>query len=130
MKRCTLRFNQVDPDHAQEWLVGIGKDSEGIVSITNQPSAQQRWSISFHWRSNIAQKTFHMFGISQDVSDRNGNKPGRRWKDTYDEMALKAIMIKFNVLATKTTAASLLNIATKDGCHREYSRIFIEREIA
>jgi len=71
-----------------------------------------------------------MFGISQDVSDRNGNKPGRRWKDTYDEMALKAIMIKFNVLATKTTAASLLNIATKDGCHREYSRIFIEREIA
>src|ERR1043165_5621831 len=76
VKRCPGRFNQVDPDHAQEWLVVIGKDSGGIVGITNQPSALQRWFLSFHWRSDIAQKTFQMFGILQDVSDRNVTKPG------------------------------------------------------
>jgi hypothetical protein len=75
VKRSSVRFNQVDPDHAQEWLVGTGKDSLGIVGITNQPSAIQRWTLSFHWRTDIAQKTFKMFGISSDVDSRNESKP-------------------------------------------------------
>ena len=115
VKRSRGRFNQVDPDHAQEWLVGTGKDSGGIVGITNQPSALQRWSLSFHWRTDIAQKTFEMFGITPEVGSRNESKPGRKKKDTDDEMAIKATLIRFNVLSeTASTTTSLVNIATKD----------------
>lgn len=114
VKRSSGKFNQVDADHAQEWLVGTGKDSGGIVGITNQPSALQRWSLSFNWRSDIAQKTFKMFGISSDIDGRNESKPGRRKRDMADELAVKETLIRFTVFVNSSSATTLVNIATKD----------------
>lgn len=56
LKRSEGTFNMVDPDHAQEWLVGEGKDAGGIVGITNDPDALQRWALTYHWRSDITKK--------------------------------------------------------------------------
>ena len=56
-----------------------------------------------------------MFGITPEVGSRNESKPGRKKKDTDDEMAIKATLIRFNVLSeTAPTTTSLVNIATKD----------------
>ena len=34
VKRASHKFNQVDPDQAQEWIYGAGKKAGGIVGIT------------------------------------------------------------------------------------------------
>ncbi len=39
VKRSARKFNQVDPDQAQEWLNGVGKKGGGIVGITKTTSA-------------------------------------------------------------------------------------------
>jgi len=53
VKNSNRRFNQVDADHAQEWLVGTCKEAGGITGITNDNNTLQRWALSFHWRSEL-----------------------------------------------------------------------------
>ena len=48
MKHNVKRFNQIDADHAQEWLVGTCKEADGITGIINDNSTLQRWALSFH----------------------------------------------------------------------------------
>ena len=57
VKRSNGRFNEVDPDHAQEWLNGTEKRAGGIVGITKTPSALNRWALSFNLRSQISNST-------------------------------------------------------------------------
>jgi len=41
--KCSAhRFNQVSPDHAQEWLNGLGNKGGGIIRITKTTSALSR----------------------------------------------------------------------------------------
>ena len=54
VKESQRRFNQVDPDHSQEWLNGTGKKSGGIVGITRTITALSRWALSFNLRSYIS----------------------------------------------------------------------------
>lgn len=55
--RSSQKFSQVDPDHAQEWVVGISKGVDGLVGITQDVSTVQRWALSFHWRGEITKQT-------------------------------------------------------------------------
>ena len=50
------KFNQVDPDHSQEWLNGTGKRGGGIVGITKTTTALSRWTLSFNFRAQISHK--------------------------------------------------------------------------
>ena len=38
------KFNQVDPDQAQEWLNAVGKKAGGITGLTKNNLALHRWS--------------------------------------------------------------------------------------
>ena len=57
------KFNQVDPDQAQEWLNGTGKRGGGIVGITKTTSALSRWALSFNMRAQIVSDTRKLYGL-------------------------------------------------------------------
>ncbi|KAK6171650.1 hypothetical protein SNE40_018094 [Patella caerulea] len=92
VKRSERKFNQVDPDQAQEWLNGTGKRAGGIVGITNSRSALNRWVLSFNLRSHIAADTHAMFHVHpKDIHSHNEAKPGRQHRDNADECSNRCI---------------------------------------
>ncbi|CAG9823189.1 unnamed protein product [Phaedon cochleariae] len=107
------KFSQVDPDHAQEWLVGTCKDvSGGIVGITEDVRTLQRWALSLHWRSEIAANTYASYGIQRkDTFKEEGNS--RRTRDISDEDALLRTMETMELLSPEVSGV-VCNIATKD----------------
>ena len=66
VKRSSSTFNQVDPDHSQEWLNATGKFGGGIVGITKTTSALSRWTLSYNTRSHIAADTSALFHQTHD----------------------------------------------------------------
>ncbi|CAG9814726.1 unnamed protein product [Phaedon cochleariae] len=107
------KFSQVDPDHAQEWLVGTCKDfSGGIVGITEDVRTLQCWALSLHWRSEIAANTYASYGIQKkDTFKEEGNS--RRTRDISDEDALLRTMETMELLSPEVSEV-VCNIATKD----------------
>ena len=62
VSRSGRKFANVDPDHAQEWLIGECKgDSGGIVGITRDDRTLQRWALTFYWRNEIPRQTYSTF---------------------------------------------------------------------
>jgi hypothetical protein len=115
VKRSKRKFNQVDPDQAQEWLNGTGKRGGGIVGITKTSSALNRWALSYNLRSHIAADTREMFSIyPKDVLSHNEAKPSRQNRDNSDENTLLSILRRFQLFAPTSHPTILQNIATKD----------------
>lgn len=107
------KFAQVDADHAQEWLVGVCKDSGGLIGITQRDAALQRWALSYHWRSEITLKTFNLFGLSSDM-DTTFQYPGAKKRDNEDENKIFDLLIASKVFSRETDSRPLLNIVNKD----------------
>lgn len=114
VKTTDAKFNQVAADHAQEWLVGTSKDSGGIVGITNKQSTLQRWALSFHWRTDITNKTFGMYGLTPKMNKHMEENPGRRKRDISDENTILKYLQHLNVLSPGSNSDKLQNAATKD----------------
>lgn len=114
------KFSHVDPDHAQEWVVGMSKGAAGLVGITQNVSALQRWALSFHWRSEITLKTYNVYGLDSKLSSchREETTSGRK-RDNDDEDAILKSMKSFLLLDTNSMNHSLCNIATKDQATKE-----------
>ena len=91
-------FNQVDPDHAQEWLNGTAKRAGGIVGITKTFTALMRWTLSLNVRLEIAKKTHEMFGIHKDCAIMEST-PARIKRDNADQQMVVSSLKRFNVLA-------------------------------
>jgi hypothetical protein len=109
------KFNQVSPDHSLEWLNGIGKRGGGIVGITKTTSALSRWALSYNLRSQIADETHKMFGLShEDKFSQNESTPARKHRDNMDESSLCAIFEEYKVFSPTAHPDCLYNIATKD----------------
>ena len=54
VKRSKMKFNQVDPDQAQEWFNCTGKTGSEIVGLTKTPRGLSRWEWSiWHSISNL-----------------------------------------------------------------------------
>ena len=53
VKRSKRKFNQVDVDHAQGWLIRVGKVDGGIIFITKTYSALSHWALSYNLRLAI-----------------------------------------------------------------------------
>ena len=113
VKRSTNKFNQVDPDQAQEWINGTGKRGGGIVGITKTISALSHWTLSYNLRAHLAAKTREMFGITdEDSFTPNEQGPGRQTGDSLDEEGL--ITFKRLDVFPNGQSNTLQNIATKD----------------
>jgi hypothetical protein len=120
VKRSARKFNQVDPDQAQEWLNGTGKRGGGIVGITKTNTALNRWALSYNLRAHIAADTREMLQIyPKDLLSHNESKPARQQRDNADENVLLSILERFHVFAPDTHHAALQNIATKDVASEE-----------
>ena len=107
-------FNQVDPDHSQEWLNGIGKKCGDIVGITKTPSALSRWVLSYNLRSHISSETRQTY--QQDLDDLCKNKESnkaRAKKDKRDEEAILSTLKSFKAFSDESPN-ELQNIANKD----------------
>lgn len=89
VKRSSCRFNQVDPDHSQEWLNGVGKKTGGIIGITKTISALCRWALSFNLGSLLSMDTYILSGFgSGDDYTHNESLKGRKSVDSKNEDAL------------------------------------------
>ena len=99
VKASQLSFNQVDPDHVQEWLNGTCKNSGGIIGITKTPSALNRWSLSFTLHTKVVQDTYQLFGLTLDESlqHKEGNH-SQRLRDTKDEDSLVRCLTQYGFL--------------------------------
>ena len=114
VKRSTNKFNQVDPDQAQEWINGTGKRGGGIVGITKTISALSRWTLSYNLRAHLSTKTREMFGIAdEDSFTPNEQGPGRQTRDSLDEESLITTFKRLSVFPNEQSN-TLQNIATKD----------------
>ncbi|PIK40695.1 hypothetical protein BSL78_22450 [Apostichopus japonicus] len=115
VKGSNRRFNQVDPDQAQEWLNGTGKRGGGIVGITKTSSALTRWALSYNLRSHIALETRRMYHMSHtDRHCRNEEMPSRQEKDNTDEQSLVSVFQRFKVFDPTVQPTALQSIVTKD----------------
>ena len=116
VKRSQKKFNQVDPDHSQEWLNAVGKKGGGIVGITRNTQALSKWALSYNLRAHIASDTRIMYNISLD--DQLTHKeatPSRNQRDHVDEMSLCTTLRRFGVFSADQQPI-LQNIVTKDIC--------------
>ena len=111
--RCSeLKFTQVDPDHAQEWLNRASKIAGGIIGITNTTSALMNWNLTFNARSFIANQTYDMFDLKMDKQVAKETTNARKGRDKTDEDKLFETLSNFKVFTISTN--NLINIATND----------------
>lgn len=113
VKHSPGKFNQVDADQAQEWLVGDGKGAGGLVGITNDENALQKWALSFHWRTDISKKTADMMHLSEGHHEHNEFLPSRQKRDQTDEDLLLKVFQAAGVFS-KNSDNKLQNLITKD----------------
>lgn len=115
VKASQLKFNQVDPDHAQEWLNGTCKKSGGIIGITKTLAALDRWSLSFTLRAKVVQDTHQLFGSTLDESlQHKEGGPSRRLHDEKDEDNLVKYLTQYGFLKPDRRGKVLENVATKE----------------
>ena len=111
VKGSDQRYNQVDPDHSQEWLNGTGKKGGGIVGITKTTSALSRCPLSFILRAYIVNKISELFHVgSDDQMIYNETTPGRMKRDNEDQDKVIAVLHRFKVFSPDMTCDVLQNI--------------------
>ena len=116
VKQSKKKFNQVDPDHSQEWLNAVGKKGGGIVGITRNTNALSKWALSYNLRAHIAAETRAMYNISlEDQLSHKEATPSRIKRDHTDEMSLYTTLRRFGMFSPDQQP-SLQNIVTKDIC--------------
>ncbi|KAK3917997.1 LexA repressor [Frankliniella fusca] len=107
-------FNQVDPDHAQEWLVGeVKKASSGVIGLVQDESSLQRWALTYCWHAAISRKTYQMFDLEKATDLHAELYPGRKKRDQSDEDYLVQAMKAFGMFKFEPDS-TLKNVATKD----------------
>ncbi|XP_052128446.1 uncharacterized protein LOC127750548 [Frankliniella occidentalis] len=107
-------FNQVDPDHAQEWLVGeVKRASSGAIGLVQDQSSLQRWALTYCWHAAISSKTYEMYDLEKTTDLHAELYPGRKKRDQDDENSLMKAMEAFGMFNFEPDN-TLKNVATKD----------------
>ena len=86
VKRKDGRFNQVPIDQATEWQNKICKISNGIIGITRNDTARDKFCITWAERSFVSHSTRLMLNLEdtndQNISTRKDAQQSRRKLDT------------------------------------------------
>lgn len=132
VKRTKRRFNQVSADQATEWMNKICKMQNGIIGITRNDQARDKFCITWSERSAITQDMRVLFNLDDDEEEtaftRSDSLPSRTKRDTDDVKKLFTQLTKFDVFRTHTTMTEredvdavsdvteipLVSLATKD----------------
>jgi len=103
-KRSLHRFNQVSADQATEWMNRMCKMHNGIIGITRNDQARDKFCLTWSERSRISHDTRVMFGLDDDeeepVLTRHDAQPSRRNRDHTDVQKLYMQLQRFDVFRT------------------------------
>ena len=107
VKRSQLKFNQIPLDQATEWQNKICKISNGIIGITRNDTARDKFCITWAERSyHVSHSTRVLFGVDDDANDtistRKDAQPGRVSVDESAVSGLKELFLRFNVFKINT----------------------------
>ncbi|XP_014670830.1 PREDICTED: uncharacterized protein LOC106811642 [Priapulus caudatus] len=97
VKRHAWRFNQVPVDQATEWVNKVCKLSNGIIGITRNDTARDRFCTTWSERSQISDDTLHLFSLRNDDSEKDflTRKDGLPSKMTRDLDAASKLEAQF-----------------------------------
>ena len=94
------KFNQVDPDHSQEWLNGTGKRGGGTSALPRLPQPCRDGRFSFNFRAQISAKTRQMLnGGDGNAIIHNEATLAKIKRDNSDEGNIVKILEQFKVFA-------------------------------
>ena len=101
VKRSKRRFNQVPADQATEWIYKTCKMQNGIIGITRNDQARDRFCVTWSERSQISEDTRHLFGLEDDEEEssftRFDSLASRRVQDADDVAKLFQQLNKYDV---------------------------------
>ena len=101
VKRSKRRFNQVPADQATEWINKTCKMQNGIIGITRNDQARDRFCVTWSERSQISEDTRHLFGLEDDEEEssftRFDSLASRRVRDADDVAKLFQQLNKYDV---------------------------------
>lgn len=116
IKRTKSNFSQIGPDQALEHINRVAKVSGGLIGITRNPAARDRWCLTLNEKSSISNATLRMFDIElQDVNNdwtHHDIGPARIARDEVDVKKLKHELERFHVFERATN--DLFVISTSD----------------
>ena len=69
VKRSKRRFNQVPADQATEWINKTCKMQNGIIGITRNDQARDRFCVTWSERTQVSEDTRHLFGLEDDEEE-------------------------------------------------------------
>jgi hypothetical protein len=95
-----MKFSQVDPDQAMEWINGTWKEGGGVIGIRKTTSALCRWTLLYNMRSHIAAETHAVFNQGPgSVRVHNEANKSRQNRDNDDEAALLLVFQRCKVFS-------------------------------
>ncbi|XDV22773.1 hypothetical protein PO909_027594 [Leuciscus waleckii] len=72
-KQAKHSFNKVPFDLCLEHINKTGKVAGGLIGMTRNETARNRWSITYNERASLAQDTRSLFGLTHDGEDDEDN---------------------------------------------------------
>jgi hypothetical protein len=137
-KKTRHRFNQVPFDQATEWMNRLCKTSQGIIGITRNDSARDRFCTTWSERSQISLDTKSMFGMDAEEDAISTMKDGLPSRVKQDEEAVKQLIAQFErfhvldistpyepVTAENDATQKLIAATTKDVATEEITKALL-----
>ena len=102
VQRGKSRFNQVPIDQATEWQNRICKISNGIIGMTRNDTARDKFCITLAERSYISHSTKCLLDVENEdegqmISRRKDAQPSRIQLDEDSVTKLEEVFSRFNV---------------------------------
>ncbi|KAL2081649.1 hypothetical protein ACEWY4_023502 [Coilia grayii] len=121
-KETNHSFNNVPFDLCLEHINKTGKVAGGLVGITRNESARNRWSITYNERASLAQDTRSLFCLTHDGEDDEDTHkdclPSRLRRDNVDVIQLVDQFQRYNVFGEETMH-ELVSLTTGDVASEE-----------
>ena len=128
VKRSNDVFNQVSPDQAPEWLNRSCKVAGGLIGITRNETARDKWCLTYNEKAHIAECTRGLFNIMNDeeaAPTRNDSLPSGIMRDEQDVLLLVQQFERFKVFEPCT---ELRCISTNDLAPDDISEDLLKAE--
>ena len=116
-KEAKHTFNEMPFDLCLEHINKTGKVAGGLVGITRNETARNRWSITYNERASLAQDTRSLFGLTHDGEDDEDNHkdclPSRIRRDNDDVIQLVDQFQRYHVFQLENMY-ELVSLTTGD----------------
>ena len=117
VKKRDGKFNQVPIDQATEWQNTTCKISNGIIGITRNDTARDKFCVTWAERSFISHSTKVMLGLEdsndENISIRKEAQPSRKKLDKDTVESLKVQFMRFDAFKIPVSEKGV-PVITKD----------------